>query len=69
VLIEKNEGEGVDGVYVETGRNGTGFILQTNTDVGRVDPDGRRDVGVGKMERAIKNKGYVTRQDVRDILF
>lgn len=43
------------------------FIVQTNTDQGKPDPDTRRDVAYAKMSELLKYK-QVTRQKVWNIL-
>lgn len=43
------------------------FIVQTNTDHGKPDPDTRRDVAYAKMSELLKYK-QVTRQKVLNIL-
>lgn len=64
MLIEKNYGTGIHKVYINNSTNrpnfeNTSYILQTNTDLDKPDPDGRRDQAVQKINSIISTQGYI----------
>jgi len=74
VLIEKNAGVGVHQVYLQklddltTSTQNPFFILQTNTDQDKQDPDGRRDQAIEKINNVIKQQQFVEKEDLKRIL-
>jgi hypothetical protein len=64
MVVEKNEGVGVNRIYFEKAVDfdkDPFFILQTNTDRDQKDPDGRRDQAISKMNKVIEEKGFFQR--------
>lgn len=74
MLIEKNAGVGVHQVYLQklddltTSTQNPFFILQTNTDQDKQDPDGRRDQAIEKINNVIKQQQFVEKEDLKRIL-